>query len=317
MSDDLRILVISMSAGASYSGAREPCDGDWDNLHTLSEILTWAGLNGSTAHTSSQQGSLLAALGADALTSTDEFAAIPIEDFIHVLDSVWLHGDSVVEGDLRDEELKMTPSAMVKARTRSAHHTARIWAGVDTTRASKPRRVEEQDSRVQLYRDAKLAALQVMTASSGTSANNAAPANGESVPINEIADTTQKREIPVMTRDKYRSYYGNYKKWTHVDPKPSITPSRAQLSVLLAILASGSCYVDLAFWGSYQGRAARAMRCEGLIPGPDGTQVRADFKGPPDYHCWHACFVVYMVAMIMLEQVLPPWLSAYIDIISI
>jgi len=28
------------------------------------------------------------------------------------------------------------------------------------------------------------------------------------------------------------------------------------------------------------------------------------------------CFVVYMVAMIMLDQVLPPWLAAYIDIIA-
>jgi len=28
------------------------------------------------------------------------------------------------------------------------------------------------------------------------------------------------------------------------------------------------------------------------------------------------CFVVYMVAMIMLDQVLPPWLAAYIDIMA-
>ena len=49
----------------------------------------------------------------------------------------------------------------------------------------------------------------------------------------------------------YRIYYENYKKWCHVDPKASITPSRAQLSVLDAILKGGSCYVDLALWGSY------------------------------------------------------------------
>jgi len=44
--------------------------------------------------------------------------------------------------------------------------------------------------------------------------------------------------------------------------------------------------------------------------------VRADFKGPPDYGSWLQCFTVYMVAMIMLEQVLPPWLQAYIDTIA-
>ena len=119
-----------------------------------------------------------------------------------------------------------------------------------------------------------------------------------------------------MSAERYRGFYRQYKKWTHVDPKPSITPTRAQLSVLGAILATGSCYVDMALWGAFQGRSARAMRCEGLIPGPDGTQVRADFKGPPDFTTWHQCFMVYMVAMIMLEQVLPPWLQAYIDIIS-
>ena len=313
---DLRASVVNMSVGASYSGAREPSRHEWEELHTLSEILKWAGLNGCPSYTSSEQGSLLAALGADAFTSTEEFAAIPIEDYICVVDSVWLHGTSITQDDFLDTELKVNPSAMTRSRARSAHHTARLWAGVDITRDAKRLRVDDQEAKVQQYRDSKLAAMQVMSASSSSSANNGAPINGESVPINEIADTTQKREVPVMPHEKYRGYYRNYKKWTHVDPKPEITPSRAQLSVLLAILAAGSCYVDLALWGSYQGRAARAMRCEGFIPGPDGTQVRADFKGPPDYTCWHACFVVYMVAMIMLEQVLPPWLAAYIDIIA-
>ena len=97
--------------------------------------------------------------------------------------------------------------------------------------------------------------------------------------------------------------------------RDSITPTRARLSVLGAILKSGSCYVDMALWGACQNRSARAMRCEGLIPGPEGTQVRADFKGPPDYGAWLQCFTVYMVAMIMMEQVLPPWLQIYIDLI--
>jgi len=44
--------------------------------------------------------------------------------------------------------------------------------------------------------------------------------------------------------------------------------------------------------------------------------VKADFKGPPDFAAWHTCFMVYAVAMIMLDQVLPPWFTSYIKIIS-
>ena len=58
------------------------------------------------------------------------------------------------------------------------------------------------------------------------------------------------------------------------------------------------------------------MRCEGMIPGKDGTLVKADFKGPPDYQAWLQCFLVYMVAMIMMDQGLTPWLQLHIDLIA-
>ena len=119
-----------------------------------------------------------------------------------------------------------------------------------------------------------------------------------------------------MDLEDYRKFYKNYKKWCHVDPEASITPSRAQLSVLDVILKGGSCYFDLALWGSYQNRAARAMRCEGMIPGKEGKLVKADFKGPPDYQAWLQCFIVYMVAMIMMDQTLPPWLQRHISLIQ-
>ena len=119
-----------------------------------------------------------------------------------------------------------------------------------------------------------------------------------------------------MSHEQYHRLYKNYKKWAYVDPKPEETPSPVQLSVLAVILLSRTCYVDLALWGAFQGRAARAMRCVGMVPGPDNTWVHVDFKGPPDFACWRICFVVYVVAMIMLEQVLPPWLWAYVDFIA-
>ena len=306
---------MTSSEASSSSGAREPTEGEWAALETLADILSWSRLTGTMEYGPSQQGSLLVALGADVNTSVDEFAAIPVQNFLNTLESVWLHSESTERDDHGNVELAITPTEIVKARARSAHHVARIWVGAETTRAYKSRRLNHEDNKSQEYRDAKLAALQAAAVVPG-STRHPPTDGGETVPINEVADTTQKREVPVMSAERYRGYYRQYKKWTHVDPKPSITPTRAQLSVLGAILATGSCYVDMALWGAFQGRSARAMRCEGLIPGPDGTQVRADFKGPPDFTTWHQCFMVYMVAMIMLEQVLPPWLQAYIDIIS-
>jgi len=253
-------------------------------------------------------------LGADGDTTIDEFAAIPVSNFLRAIEEIWLHSESNDVDDGLPTDLVVRPSEIVKGRATSAHHVARIWSGVEVSRATKARRLDLDDTKAQSYRDAKLLALQA-TASTQRTPTPAVDA-GETVPINEIADTTQKREIPVMSHEDYRAFYKNYKKWKHVDPKPEITPTRPQLSVLGAILRSGSCYVDMALWGNYQGRMARAMRCEGMIPGPQGTQVRADFKGPPDYAAWLQCFTVYMVAMIMMEQVLPPWLEGYIDIIA-
>ena len=103
-----------------------------------------------------------------------------------------------------------------------------------------------------------------------------------------------------MDKDTYHKWYKNYKKWAYVDPSPEMTPSPVQLSVLAVILLSGSCYVDLALWGSFQGRAARAMRCVGMVPGPGNTWVHVDFKGPPDFACWRMGFVVYVVARVVM-----------------
>ena len=101
-----------------------------------------------------------------------------------------------------------------------------------------------------------------------------------------------------------------------MDPTPEITPTRAQLSVLIAILAGGTWYVDLALWGAYQNRAAKSMRCEGMVPGPDGTQVKADFRGPADFYSWHRCFLVCLVVMVMLDACMPPWLQAYVELVK-
>jgi uncharacterized membrane protein YgcG len=303
----------STTMGASaYSGAREPTKDEWDSMDNLQDIFTWAKIKGSVDYPPSQQATLLAALGADPDATIDEVAAIPEDLYLAAINDTWEHSASAALDDGQDTDVNIKAAPILKGRAISAHYAARIWSGVETTRGHKIRRTLETEDAAQAYRNAKLIALQA-TAESQKKLNDGV----ETVPINEVADTTLKREVAVMPMERYHLLYKNYKKWMHMDPKEEHTPSPVQLSVLAAIIKSGTCYVDLGLWGAHQGRTARAMRCEGLIPGPHGTMVHADFRGPPDFETWNACFIVYVVAMIMLEQVLPPWLFAYIDLIAL
>ena len=300
----------------AVSSAREPTYDASIAMRTLTDVFAWARLMGDISQSTTPAWSLLMALGADEFTMIDEFAAIPEANFNRTMETIWRHSESRDGGfDGLPTDLVVVPSEVTKARASSAHHAARIWAGIVETRAAKARKLDDTGQREQTYRDAKLVAMQA-AASNGSRPTTAPTDPGETVPINEVADTTQKREVPVMSVDDYKVYYKNYKKYAHVDPTPDITPSRPQLSVLKVILGTGTCYVDMALWGNYQNRSARAMRCEGTVPGPGGTQVRADFKGPPDHSAWVTCFTVYSVAMIMLDQVLPPWLIGYMKIIA-
>ncbi|MCH1521551.1 MAG: hypothetical protein L7T80_01840 [Arenicellales bacterium] len=285
-------------------------------MTTLNDIFTWAKLKGSVEYAESQVGSFLLALGADDDVTVDEFASIPVANVSRVIDEVWLHSNSNDPSDGLNTELVIKPTEFIKARAMSAHHVARIWAGFVDSRAAKARKTQTEDTKAQDYRDAKLAALRAQVTNSTLSAAAATGTGADTVQINEVADTTSKTSVPVMSPADYKTYYKNYKKWKRVDPEPEVTPSRQQLSVLAALNRQGTCYVDMGLWGNFQGRLARAMRCEGMVPGPNGTSVRASFPGPPDFTTWAVCFTVYIAAMVMLEIAIPPWLEGYLKLIK-
>ncbi len=81
------------------------------------------------------------AAGGDAATTIQEFAAIPIDQFLYLIDNLWTYSMSQTAGDDYSQDMTTTPSVIVKARAVSAHHVARLWVGADTTRASKYRRI--------------------------------------------------------------------------------------------------------------------------------------------------------------------------------
>ena len=198
-------VFLKYSTMASPSGVREPTGEEFNGMASMADIMQWSRLTGTMSHFPSQQGSLIVALGADPGISIEEFAAVPADEYDNILSDIWYYSESVTAGDDRPTELTIQPSAIVKARARSAHHAARLWIGAEDTRAVKSRRLDAESD----YRAKKLVAMQT-TANTATQRNNLDGV--QTVPINEIADTTQKWEVPVMPKEEYHKLYRNYKK---------------------------------------------------------------------------------------------------------
>ena len=91
---------------------------------------------------------------------------------------------------------------------------------------------------------AKIEALGKLTAMA--SVGGASASTGDTAAMNEIADVTKRREIPVITGDAFREYWRNFKKRKYREPFPSEAPTLAQVTVPLEILRNNSCYVDFA-----------------------------------------------------------------------
>ena len=94
-----------------------------------------------------------------AIGSHPKVSAIPIDNFLYLIDNLWTYSMSQTAGDNHSQDMTTNPSVIVKARAVSAHHVARLWVGADTTRASKYRRINYSEAKDQEYRDAKLLAL--------------------------------------------------------------------------------------------------------------------------------------------------------------
>ena len=114
----------------------------------------------------------------------------------------------------------------------------------------------------------ELQKLEAATASSNPTVFEATPAAiGDTAAINEIADVTRRREVPVMSFKDYGAVAKLFHKLVHRMPLPYEIPSREQMSVPLDILKRDSCFVDWALWVGSQGRIAKKMRGVGMLIG--------------------------------------------------
>ena len=136
-------------------------------METLQDIFTWARLKGTLDYPPSQAATLLAAVGGDEDTTIDEFAAISPDRFFRAADTIWMHSESCNPEDSLTTDLTVKPTEITIGRAMSVHHAARLWCGVDSSRAAKIRRTMQEDNKAQHYRDAKLIALQATATASG------------------------------------------------------------------------------------------------------------------------------------------------------
>ena len=93
------------ASDSPYSAAREPEDDEWQNLLTLDDILAWANIGGAMDYMPSQRGSLVIAAGGDAATTIQEFAAIPIDQFLYLIDNLWTYSNSQAAGDIYSQDM--------------------------------------------------------------------------------------------------------------------------------------------------------------------------------------------------------------------
>ena len=89
------------------------------------------------------------------------------------------------------------------------------------------------------YRADKLKLQKQATEAAVAQAAAAAKPAGNTVAIDDIADTNNKRSIPVMAIPRFNQLYGNFFKWMGRVPYPHEEPTREQLSVVEEILCQG------------------------------------------------------------------------------
>ena len=141
---------------------------------------------------------------------------------------------------------------------------------------------------------------------------------GRRIKISEVADCTRSDEVPVVDLGEVDEMLSRYRRLKHREPKPEEDPTMDQLACLKDLLKppNPSSYVDFGIWGPHGLRTQRALKHEGLVLASDGTLVRRETKGPPDFMTWKSCYAVFSTAMIMLDQVMPPDLEAYAELIE-
>jgi hypothetical protein len=151
-------------------------------------------------------------------------------------------------------------------------------------------------------------ALEKSAASAATAAVTLPPAVVQITPalatntvqVCEVANSLSSVAVTIMENPEYIQLYRNFFKARGREQTPGEINSPPQLSVLRHTLSTASCFVDLALWGEFPQRNAKAMKTSGIAPGPSGYNLPVDFKGPPDIDAFERCWLNFIAAMLCL-----------------
>lgn len=143
--------------------------------------------------------------------------------------------------------------------------------------------------------------------------------NRRPVRIVEVTDVTRENETDAIDMGEVGVMMGRFRRFRlkYREPKLVEDPTTEQLSMLenLRKPPSPTAYVGFFMWGPHGTRTQGAMKFEGLLLALDGTLVRKQTRGPPDFITWKSYFVVFAIAMVMLDQCIPPELDANMELI--
>ena len=264
----------------------------------MSDLFAWVGLS-TTAGDESPEGSFLEHMGMQLETPIREVGMIDETDYIEAI-AEW-----VIDGH--------RPPLLLRAKVKSIGHLARVFLGREYTLED----TLAYDEKIASHKRAlalKAAAPVTTVVQAATTAVAAAPAR-RMAKFKDIADASRAGEVEVFEPETHTECIDLYLKVMHAKRIPEAhEPTAEQLSVLQAIIREQSVpYVDFAIWGPYANRITKALSGTGLLFDADFKLSNVQFKGPPTFQHWRACWNVYSTAMIMLGAADPPALNAYAE----
>lgn len=108
-----------------------------------------------------------------------------------------------------DVQADQIPPLAMKARARAAHSAARTWVGFSWSRSRQHEHDRTTEKGGRAYKKAKIDALR--KAAALATVGGASASTGDAAAMNEVADVTKRRGIPMITGDVFRVYRGNLK----------------------------------------------------------------------------------------------------------
>ena len=295
-------------AASEYGGERmtvappahrtSPTVDDMAEWSIVSDIMKWIGLHGDSEDAGTPEHSLLELLGIDANTPIRELGLISADDYIEAVTEWTLDGRK--------------PTLMLRSKAKALGHYARVFLGLEYTSEQRLQYEEKQEAhkRACALRAATPAPAQVVHTAA------AAPVQGGRVArFKDIADASRTGEVSVLDEPSLQECFQRYLTVMHARTIPeALEPSADQLTILQALLKERNIpYVDFALWGPYAGRIQRAMTGAGLRFDADMKLVQEQYKGPPTFAHWKACWQVFQAALVMLGASSPPPLTAYAE----